>query len=417
MVIPNGVILIWTGTHAGIPAAWQRETTLDSKFAKAWGAEDPDITGGAATHTHTSPAHTHTMSSHSHAIVTSSNSHEHSSNQTDETGVTRNTKNGGHTHSGTIPVNSSSVSSDAATYGAVSNDPPYRKVIFIKPISPALLATSIVSLWNSDTAPTNWTKVAELQGRYLKGAGTGADADLVTDNGSSTNTHDISHGHTDSHTHSGASGGPSTGSSNKSTDGGSGDTAAVDHTHTISLASAAGSVSSTLSLVTTETVEPAYAKIQAIIMGAGGLAQVGMIGMWLGSVSAIPRGWSLCDGTNGTKDLRDKFIKIGNPADANGGANTHTHAAQGHTHTASSTHTHTGSVAAAAGSERRIGGGHNYWSTGATPHTLTSIDSQTVSYASSTTTADSSANQPEYRTVAYIQLIKIYNLLGRIIDA
>jgi hypothetical protein len=34
----------------------------------------------------------------------------------------------------------------------------------------------------------------------------------------------------------------------------------------------------------------------------------GFIGMWSGSIVGIPTGWYLCDGTNGTPDLRDRFI-------------------------------------------------------------------------------------------------------------
>jgi len=34
----------------------------------------------------------------------------------------------------------------------------------------------------------------------------------------------------------------------------------------------------------------------------------GMIVMWSGSVDTIPEGWALCDGTNGTPNLRDRFI-------------------------------------------------------------------------------------------------------------
>lgn len=34
----------------------------------------------------------------------------------------------------------------------------------------------------------------------------------------------------------------------------------------------------------------------------------GMILMWSGAVSAIPTGWHLCDGTNGTPNLRDRFV-------------------------------------------------------------------------------------------------------------
>ena len=34
----------------------------------------------------------------------------------------------------------------------------------------------------------------------------------------------------------------------------------------------------------------------------------GGIVMWSGSVASIPSGWLLCDGTNGTPDLRNRFI-------------------------------------------------------------------------------------------------------------
>lgn len=34
----------------------------------------------------------------------------------------------------------------------------------------------------------------------------------------------------------------------------------------------------------------------------------GFIGMWSGSIASIPSGWYLCDGTNGTPNLRDRFI-------------------------------------------------------------------------------------------------------------
>lgn len=34
----------------------------------------------------------------------------------------------------------------------------------------------------------------------------------------------------------------------------------------------------------------------------------GVILMWSGSVATIPAGWQLCDGTNGSPDLRDRFV-------------------------------------------------------------------------------------------------------------
>lgn len=35
---------------------------------------------------------------------------------------------------------------------------------------------------------------------------------------------------------------------------------------------------------------------------------VGGIIMWSGSIATIPQGWYICDGNNGTPDLRDRFV-------------------------------------------------------------------------------------------------------------
>jgi len=47
----------------------------------------------------------------------------------------------------------------------------------------------------------------------------------------------------------------------------------------------------------------------------------GVIVMWSGTIASIPEGWVLCDGTNGTPDLRDRFI-VGARQDDNGIAKT-----------------------------------------------------------------------------------------------
>ena len=39
-----------------------------------------------------------------------------------------------------------------------------------------------------------------------------------------------------------------------------------------------------------------------------GTFPLGGIIMWSGAISAIPTGWSLCNGSNGTPDLRNKFV-------------------------------------------------------------------------------------------------------------
>ena len=53
----------------------------------------------------------------------------------------------------------------------------------------------------------------------------------------------------------------------------------------------------------------------------------GMILMWSGATNQLPTGWALCDGGNGTPDLRDRFIVgagLGYGVGAKGGEATHT---------------------------------------------------------------------------------------------
>ncbi len=73
----------------------------------------------------------------------------------------------------------------------------------------------------------------------------------------------------------------------------------------------------------------------AFTAGTGGIPSGGII-MWHGSADDIPEGWALCDGENGTPDLRDRFIVgAGNAYTAKdtGGVKENT---LSHTHTISS---------------------------------------------------------------------------------
>ena len=64
--------------------------------------------------------------------------------------------------------------------------------------------------------------------------------------------------------------------------------------------------------------------------GGGGVVVVpsGVIVMWSGTIGNIPVGWVLCDGTNGTPNLEEKFI-VGAVTiygvGATGGGTEHTH--------------------------------------------------------------------------------------------
>lgn len=82
---------------------------------------------------------------------------------------------------------------------------------------------------------------------------------------------------------------------------------------------------------------------------------IGCIVMWSGTISTIPERWRLCDGANGTPDLRDKFV-IGAKVDSVGkaqttvtGSSTYTGGSKdnqlvSHTHTATNTASSTAST-------------------------------------------------------------------------
>lgn len=156
---------------------------------------------------------------------------------------------------------------------------------------------------------------------------------------------------------------------------------------------------------------------------------VGLIAMWSGASSAIPTGWLLCNGTNGTPDLRDRFI-VGAGSSyavgATGGADSvtltsnqipsHTHVITAtadttgaHAHTLTDPgHTHAYTVVSGAGG---IGGGYNYGqvqtstASATTGITMASAGSHThaiTATAATTGGGQSHENRPPYYALCFI---------------
>ena len=407
---PLNVIFPWQGNHADIPSGWSRETTLDGKYPKSYGdVVAPNETGGNSTHTHTSTAHSHTLNSHTHTFTTST---VNSNGQT-AAGDGDNFRPS-HWHTGTTGAsNSGGLSSETSTYASLSNDPPYYTVIYIKSTGGAI-ADNTIAYFNDTTAPTNWyfcdgnNSTPDLRNKYLKGAGTGANAGST--GGTTTNVHTLTHTHSvTAHGHANSTTGAATGYENDEQN----TTPAADsvhkgHTHTAYVTNNTDTlVAGNPSITCSETVEPSYHKLLPIQKKTGGAKAKGIIGLWLGSTASIPAGWLLCDGTKSTPDLKDKFIKCANTTAEigdTGGSNTHTHAAITHTHTANS-HTHSMTVSAHDTGllTAQTAGLSNYALNKSSNHAGFTSGSITATYANANTTADSSNNEPEYRTAAYIQ--------------
>jgi hypothetical protein len=61
----------------------------------------------------------------------------------------------------------------------------------------------------------------------------------------------------------------------------------------------------------------------------------GVIVMWSGNLDTIPAGWALCDGSQNTPDLRNRFVLGAGTAEYTGsigGSRTHQHREREHTH-------------------------------------------------------------------------------------
>jgi hypothetical protein len=138
----------------------------------------------------------------------------------------------------------------------------------------------------------------------------------------------------------------------------------------------------------------------------------GIITMWSGTIATIPTGWYLCNGSNGTPDLRDKFI-IGANADSGGAAKTNVTGSYtqtggtkdaivvSHTHTATVTdpgHNHTVGISAI--SDSGSGSPPRMTNSGTTD---TSTATTGISVAISTTgSSGTDQNLPPYYALAFI---------------
>lgn len=137
-------------------------------------------------------------------------------------------------------------------------------------------------------------------------------------------------------------------------------------------------------------------------IGATGVP-TGVIALWSGSTASIPSGWVICDGLNGTPDLRDRFIVgAGNSyaVAATGGSNTvtlSTNNLPGHTHTgttdSSGAHTHTlsGNTSSTGAHTHNVSG--NTSTTGAHTHTLSGNTSNTGAHTHNGATSNTGAHQ------------------------
>jgi len=157
--------------------------------------------------------------------------------------------------------------------------------------------------------------------------------------------------------------------------------------------------------VTIQTYDNLYGIIGATPPAATPIPAGGIF-LWSGSIGSIPAGYVLCNGSNGTPDLRDRFVVGAGSTysvDATGGsANA---IVVSHTHTATSTvtdpgHNHTYTTSGGEGAAGNIKAGGALV---ATANTSTANTGVTVATTVATAgTSGTNANLPPYYALCYI---------------
>lgn len=144
----------------------------------------------------------------------------------------------------------------------------------------------------------------------------------------------------------------------------------------------------------------------------------GLISMWSGTIASIPSGWVLCNGSNSTPDLRNRFI-IGAHSDDVGVAKTTVTSSStttggtkdaivvSHTHTATSTvtdpghlHTFTNYSISNGGATTPVIANENVTATVSTNSAVTGISVATTN--STEGSSGTNQNLPPYYALAYI---------------
>jgi hypothetical protein len=133
---------------------------------------------------------------------------------------------------------------------------------------------------------------------------------------------------------------------------------------------------------------------------------VGAIILWSGSTGTIPSGYSLCDGSNGTPNLRDRFIvgagtayavgALGGSKDAVVVSHNHTVTDPGHTHTLPLQQESTDDI-------DYTNTGTNYVSSRS--NTLTSVSATTGITLATAGESGTDKNLPPYYALAYIMRV------------
>jgi hypothetical protein len=411
--IPADLILGWPDTVASIPSGWSRVTSLDGVFPRgANTTAAPTATGGATSHTHTIPSHAHTIAAHSHSVGGSTGTSNSSTTSARFNGASKPQADQPHSHtrpSSTGTAGASTSGSATPGTGSGNNTPPSRDVIWIK--SDGAQAAYPVGIlgWATESV-SGWTSDASSSGRYLKGAAAAGNGG-ATSGGATHNHTTAAHSHTGT-THDHSIGATSQSNPSSSIEAGTGSSTPrwlPRHTHPMDVGSAGTGSTNSVSAGNTSSsnLEPPNRRLR-VLRNTGGGTQTRIIGLFTGAVSALDPLLTLCDGANGTPDMRTWFARdVGSDSvNSTGGSSSHNHTTPSHTHDIGN-HSHTTNVLTSTTTSYEAPSFGDLGDSPTTSHDHSSGNTANASPGVSTTgaqTTGSTTHIPPYKEAHFVRL-------------
>ena len=411
--IPSDLILAWPGTVGTIPSGWTRVTALDDKYPRgANTTAAPSATGGTTSHDHTGISHTHTIGAHSHSLGGSTGTSSSSTTSARFNGASQPQADQPHSHtrpSATGTNAGGSSGSASPDTDSENNVPATRTVIWIESNGSQANYPVGVLGWATESV-AGWTDDADSSGRFLKGAVAAGNGG--TNSGGATHTHSVdAHIHViGAHDHTLAATSLSNPSSSQEAGTGSSTPRWLPrHTHPMDVTAASmGNLTSASGGTTgSSTLEPPNRRLR-VLRNTGGGTQTRIIGLYLGTVATLDPLLTLCDGNNGTPDMRTWFARDrgADSVNSTGGSTTHTHSIPTHTHGAPS-HSHDTNVGVSGTSSFEAPSFGDLGDSPTTSHTHSSGNTGAATPTRSSNgsgTSGSGTHLPPYREAHFVRL-------------
>jgi len=412
--IPEHIIIMWDTTGSSIPSGWSRRTEFNDRYLKGT-TGSPNVAGGGGTHTHSGGggSHNHSVGNHAHTGTTGASGPGLLWN----TPASPNEWAPSHLHDWTMTSSgshTSSTSSASTSWNAQSHNPYGRRMIFIESNgTPEAFPVNSSVFRDSSSIPSGWTQTQHNM--FLYGASGDAGG---TFGGSHSHSVSGTHSHTTSdHTHPDVTSAVHNGPWDwyKRVISGPnvrGISTGETHSHTVSF-STGGAGSSTSAGVgnSGSNTEPSYKRLYVIENhNSEEDYQEDSICLWLESVSSIPAGWTLCNGSNGTQNMNGYHMKVANSSGeigSTGGSSTHTHSGGSHGHSDAGTHTHTSTTDANSGgsvdSRSSNQNGPTLWNHQHASYWMSTNAGGTFGSPSSNVSTNSTSTEPAFRYACFLK--------------